>query len=64
MPFIEVLTVEDHEKYVGRKAVLHGLDASLFVDIVKTSRVSATVKHPDGSLQKAMWSKLSVEMEK
>jgi len=63
MSYIEVMIVEDHGKYVGRQAILRESHASLFVDIIKTSRVSATVKHPDGSLQKALWLKLSVEQE-
>lgn len=60
--YIEILIVDDHAKYVGRKAVLHESDASWFVDIVKTSRTSATIRHPRGGMMKAVWHKLSVEM--
>lgn len=59
---IELLIVEDHERYAGRRAVLHESDRSLFITIVKTGRAAAVVRHRDGELQKVLWGRLSVEM--
>ena len=61
MSYIEMLVVDDHEKLVGRKAILCEDHASLFVEIVRTSHSAATVKHGDGQLQKCPWGKLLVE---
>ena len=63
MNYIEILVVDDHEKYVGHKAILYESDASFFVEITKTSRYAATIRHANGSLQKAPWGKLSVEVK-
>lgn len=58
--YITIHTVNEHEQYIGRQAILCEANLSSFVQIIKTSRCAATVKHKNGSLQKCLWGNLSI----
>jgi hypothetical protein len=63
MGHIDVLINTNPELYIGSKAILCENNSSVFVTILGATPSSATVRHPDGQLQKALWGKLLVDNE-
>lgn len=59
---IEILTVNDHTKYIGRDAILFEPNLSSFVKIIRTTPHTAVIKHKNNELQKCLWGKLAVRI--